>query len=451
MCEFEKRVVKAFKNSNFSSLLEKKSRIGAAVSGGADSVSLLFALSAIFGSKNVFVITVNHNIRAFEESMGDCLFVKELCTKLGAACSIVELPIGEIEKKEQARDGGTEEAARYLRYKAFENFIEENNLECLCLAHNLNDQLETLLMRFLQGSGVEGGGGIVSERGKIFRPLLEIERKDIEDYLSFLKVPFRTDSTNSDDSYLRNNIRNNLVPLLDLKFSGWKKSILAGREKAFEDESTLSEIADKISWRLAENEWAVADYSSICNTDYGIFRRSVYNGLKKLKIRLRLSHGFLRELYERIRQREDFFLEFSGEIFEKTGNDFFIKKNGISKTEASFFCIIEEDCEKFEIPSCKVEIETDKDGIILRSKIIQKKLKVICKFPCVVRSFVPGDKVLDSEGKLREVNKILKNWHVTEDCRKLVPVVEECGEESRIVAVAGSLSGYSDWIVKGNI
>lgn len=451
MNDFEKKVLDAFKNSEFSSLLYTDSRIGIAVSGGADSVSLLLSLTGIFKKQNIFVLTVNHNIRPYEESMGDCLFVQELCSRLGVQCTVFQLPPGLVQETVEERGGGIEEAARFLRYKCFDDFICDKKLDCLCLAHNLNDQLETLLMRFLQGSGSEGAAGISSSRGKYFRPLLKIERKEIEGYLHLKKQPYKTDSTNLDDSYLRNNIRLNLIPLLDKKFSGWKNSLLAGSEKASEDEKTLFEIASSVKWKPSKDGNYVSADSSINQVSSGIFRRCIYQGLKSLKIRTRLSYGFITQLYEQFCRNKEFSLTFEKIVFEKSGSDFFIKKDGNSKTEASFFCIIEEHCKKIEIPSCSIEIETVADGIVLQNKNDKKELKVFCRFPCVVRSVACGDRVLDSQGKLRDLNKILKNWHVAENKRKLIPVVEECFEKPFITAVAGSLLGYSDWIVKGNI
>ena len=131
--------------------------LGIAVSGGADSLSLLVSLARIFNkSIPLKVITINHNIRRYEESRGDADFVKALCEKLaleGAAvsCKIVEIERNLISSQAAAEKTSVEDSARSFRYKAFEKFIDEEGLCALCLAHTQNDQLETVLMRFLQG------------------------------------------------------------------------------------------------------------------------------------------------------------------------------------------------------------------------------------------------------------------------------------------------------------
>ena len=165
-----------------------ENKIGAAVSGGADSVSLLLSLSKSFGKigmKNrLEVITVNHGIREKTQTDGDALFVQNLCESLGISCKVVSFEQGEAAKNAEKRGKGLEEAAREMRYKAFYDFIAEKNLSFLCLAHNQNDQTETILMRLLKGSGSEGLGGIPKRRGKIIRPLLNISRAEIENYLA---------------------------------------------------------------------------------------------------------------------------------------------------------------------------------------------------------------------------------------------------------------------------
>lgn len=208
-------------------------RLGVAVSGGADSICLLTCLFEILekkdAEKKLMVITVNHNIREESETKGDALFVSEYCKKLGVECKIVEINRGEVFITEKTRCGGTEDAARFLRYKIFEQEIAENNLDYVCLAHNENDNLETILMRFFQGSGKSGE--IEEERGRFLRPLLKCSRNEIEDFLKERKLQWRTDSTNFDNNYLRNKIRNILVPVLNENFEGWKTALLHGVEK----------------------------------------------------------------------------------------------------------------------------------------------------------------------------------------------------------------------------
>lgn len=153
--------------------------LGAAVSGGADSISLLCALAKIkacfeSGSKKalaaagqkaesrsafpkIVCVTVDHSIRPEAESSGDAAFVQGICASLGVECAVKKIERGAAERLAAQRGKGLEEAARLLRYQIFEDFAKESGAQYICLAHNQNDALETLLMRFLQGSAAAYG------------------------------------------------------------------------------------------------------------------------------------------------------------------------------------------------------------------------------------------------------------------------------------------------------
>lgn len=238
---FEEKLFDSLKKLLGGEALERTKILGAAVSGGADSVSLLCALAALRDANEkkpkrraafpkIVCVTVDHSIRPEEESSGDAAFVQALCQKLGVECFVKKIERGAAARLEDQRGKGLEEAARFLRYQKFEEFAKESGAEYICLAHNQNDALETLLMRFLQGSAA--AYGIAPQRGIYLRPLLETSRPQIEEYLRSKKIEWRTDSSNQDNSYLRNKVRNLLIPFLDQNFEGWKKALLAGGEKA---------------------------------------------------------------------------------------------------------------------------------------------------------------------------------------------------------------------------
>lgn len=240
------------KNNNFS--------FGVAVSGGADSCCLLVSLCNLLKEYEipVKVISINHYIRSDEETCGDLEFVKNLCSKLYSQNFNVqfyakELKRGAVKVLAESRNMGIEEAARFLRYEAFEEFIHEQKILYLCLAHNKNDFYETLLMRFLQGASCDSFLGISYVREKYIRPLLDVERKEIEDYLNEKGQTWRTDSTNLDNNYLRNKIRNKLMPFLSENFEGWKTAIEKGSEKAALDSDFIDSYIEKFQFNIEEN------------------------------------------------------------------------------------------------------------------------------------------------------------------------------------------------------
>lgn len=261
---FEEKLFDSLKKLLGGEAFERTKVLGAAVSGGADSVSLLCALAALrnfavggnagnaanfekqkksAAFPKIVCVTVDHSIRPEEESSGDASFVQALCQKLGVECFVKKIERGAAALLADQRGKGLEEAARFLRYQKFEEFAKESGAEYICLAHNQNDALETLLMRFLQGSAA--AYGIVPKRGIYLRPLLETSRPQIEEYLRSKKIEWRTDSSNQDNSYLRNKVRNLLIPFLDQNFEGWKKALLAGGEKALLESEALEGFLDQ--------------------------------------------------------------------------------------------------------------------------------------------------------------------------------------------------------------
>ncbi len=251
--EFENRVLSGFVSCGapFPELAGAQKPCMLAVSGGADSIALLTACvrlvsrlppQRIPAEFHFLAVTVDHGIRPEPESFGDALFVEAYCKTLPrAACRIVRFPPDAVRNEAQARRRGREDAARALRYRAFEAAALESGASAVCLAHTKNDQSETLLLRFLQGSA----GGIPRARGIFVRPLLDISRNEIESYLAALSVGYRTDRTNSDTRYARNRVRHDLAPSLDRTFPGWQRAVLAGYEKTLDNLEAVRSLADR--------------------------------------------------------------------------------------------------------------------------------------------------------------------------------------------------------------
>ncbi len=186
------------------------------VSGGADSICLLFLLLGSFDKSDIRVIHINHMIRG-DEADEDSLFVEKLCKEQGVSFKEIKKDIPAYASENGLSE---EEAGRRFRYECFEKEALDWEKECsfpagtvrIAVAHHLEDNAETVLFNLFRGTGIKGLSGIGSERGRIIRPLIDMSRKDIEDYLSEKGISFRTDRTNSDNSYARNRIRNVILP-----------------------------------------------------------------------------------------------------------------------------------------------------------------------------------------------------------------------------------------------
>lgn len=196
-------------------MISRGDRVILGISGGADSVclfSVLLNLKEKYGL-TLLCVHVNHGIRG-KESDRDERFVEELCKK-----NNVELKIFKVNVKEKAEREklSLEEAGRILRYDIFGNEAKMWKADKIAVAHHENDQAETVLFNMLRGSGLRGLTGIHPVNGKIIRPLLSSDRREIEEYIRSSGLCYCTDSTNSSTDYKRNLIRNDIFPVLTEK------------------------------------------------------------------------------------------------------------------------------------------------------------------------------------------------------------------------------------------
>ncbi len=186
----------------------------AGVSGGSDSMALLFALGDLrefYPGMEVIVSHVNHGLRG-AESDEDAEFVREAALRLGFPFECVRVDTEGFRKK---RGLSLEDAARELRYGFFNDVLTKRSAQRIATAHTLNDQAETVIMRFVRGSGSQGLAGIRPSAGNIIRPLINVTKREAVEHLRSKGEPWREDSTNSSDEFLRNRVRNELIPLLE--------------------------------------------------------------------------------------------------------------------------------------------------------------------------------------------------------------------------------------------
>lgn len=199
-------------------MIQKDSRVCAALSGGADSVSLLRALCELSGELGAQITAchLNHGLRG-EESDGDERFCRDLCKRLGVPFYSRKISVSELVQKHES----TEEAARRARYAFFEEALEHFGSGVLATAHNANDNAETVLLNLTRGTGLLGLCGIPPVRelgalGKlVIRPLLYITRGEVEEYLGSLGQEYVTDKTNLSEDYTRNKLRRRVLPELE--------------------------------------------------------------------------------------------------------------------------------------------------------------------------------------------------------------------------------------------
>lgn len=198
----------------------KGERVCVALSGGADSVSLIIALCELrsgFASEpdlELFACHLNHGLRG-EESDRDERFCRELCERLGVPFYSKKVDVSKLANKHES----TEQAARRVRYEFFGEALGHFNAKTLATAHNANDNAETVLLNLTRGTGLKGLCGIPPVRAfgegfKVVRPLINCERAEIEAFLNERGQASVTDATNLSEDYTRNKIRRRVLPEL---------------------------------------------------------------------------------------------------------------------------------------------------------------------------------------------------------------------------------------------
>ena len=206
--------------------LDRNKRYGVAVSGGRDSMVLLHLF---YKEKyDFFVINIKHGIRG-ESSISDSEFVKKYCAEHNIECSSY---VVDTLKYAEEKKYTVEEAARELRYDIFDKCLLDN-CDLIALGHHLDDQVETILMRILRGTGVEGVCGMLSGRNGYIRPLLNIDRQEIDKYVLENNIQYVEDETNKDVKYRRNNIRE-FVTNINTKYPEFNKGIARLAKNALE-------------------------------------------------------------------------------------------------------------------------------------------------------------------------------------------------------------------------
>ncbi len=208
---------KAFAYMEKYHMIDAGDKVIVGVSGGADSLCLLFVLLD-YRQRLPFSITVvhvEHGVRG-QESVEDARFVEKICREQKIEYRLVSCRVPELAQQEGL---SVEEAGRRARYEAFARIKKEMGADKIAVAHNQDDQAETVLFQIARGSGLTGAGGIRPVRGAIIRPLLGCSRAEIEAYLRGRALTWCTDATNRELDYTRNRIRHQVLPVFEAEIN----------------------------------------------------------------------------------------------------------------------------------------------------------------------------------------------------------------------------------------
>lgn len=418
------------------------------LSGGPDSVCLLIALDQI---KDEYGITlcagyIDHGLRP-DEIPGEITFCSELCSALGVPFFTKAI---NVPSYAQERGLSTQEAARELRYQALEDIARERGAAKIALGHNADDQAETILMRLFRGSGSTGLSGIPPVRRHIIRPLIEIERSAIEDFLAHsspdairsTSLPYVIDSSNLKSYYLRNKIRHVLMPVVR-SINPDIVSTLSRTADIFRDEERYFDIqVTKALMRLITNkteeriELFLAPLESM---DTVLLRRVLRRAVDEIKGLRGIGFIHIEDIITLVKKGI-------------SGDRIYLPKNVRAVKGYSTLLLTAEKPQR--LSSCLLdhpgEVVLKEASLVLRCSLIEdigdlndygdgKNVAVVdadkARFPLVIRSRMPGDYFYPlGFGKKKKLQDYFVDAKVPRDVRDAVPLLV-AGDE--IVWVVG--------------
>ncbi len=264
-----------------NSLVKKGDKIVVAVSGGPDSMCLLDTLYRLKDELefSILVAHVNHGIRI--ESDLEKEYVEKYCKERNIPFFYLKVDVPKLSKEKKISE---ETCGRMVRYDFFEKVRQENNADLIAVAHNLNDNIETILLNQIRGCGLKGLIGMDFKFNNIIRPLLTIEKKDILVYNNELELHPCFDKTNEEDIYLRNKIRLQLIPYLKELNPNFVTNISRMRNILKEDNDFIEEytniVFDKVIIKI-DNSKIVFDFSKFMNEHKSIQKRIIRKIIEK--------------------------------------------------------------------------------------------------------------------------------------------------------------------------
>lgn len=360
-----------------NSLFNTESKLLVAISGGADSVSMLCVLHKL--GYNVELAHCNFNLRE-SESDEDEVFVKKLAVKFK-----VKLHIKSFETKKYASENkiSVQMAARDLRYNWFKELLREHSLDSVVVGHHQNDDVETFLINLLRGSGIRGMLAMSAKNNNIVRPLLSVNREEIEEYLHEIKQDFREDSSNKSVKYLRNRIRLQVMPTL--------KDINPKINQTISDEIEILDAVFQIFQQQIDFQ-----KQKLLSTENGVLKIRI-SDLVKLKPLNVYLYEFLKPFgFTEIKKLISTLSSQSGKQFFSSSHQLVIDREFVfieELTKSSEEYIISENQVMINTP-ITVSFDLSKNTEITK---YQKKVKLDyskLEFPLILRKWKKGDKFI---------------------------------------------------------
>lgn len=368
-------IKKIKKNISANSLINEKDRILVGLSGGPDSIFLLYILHNYFN--NQLIIThINHKLRGVDSDL-DEKFVRTISQKLKIPLYVIR---EDVKKLSNENKKSIEEVGREVRFSFFDKTLKVENFNKIALGHNLDDNVETILINFIKGSGTKGLIGIPEKRDNIIHPIINIKKEEILKFLEENKIEYRVDKTNFEIDFLRNKVRNYLLPIIEKEFNkNFKEKILSLSNILKVEDRFLDNLVENIKNDLIEFE---DDFIKIDNKKF----QKLDLSLKRRLIRKAIDY-FNRDLREYPLEHIDKVISLEN---KKTGKEIELPFNLIAVKDKNKI-IIEK--KGVEIPNFYIEIPDIGLYELAGMKIELTLVEKISKVKDIFTSFFDYDKI----------------------------------------------------------
>lgn len=418
-----------------------------ALSGGIDSTALLYLLAGQYQPEALRILYVNHRLRPDAELTAEIALIKQHGKGLGVPVHIVTLGPGVIRAACKQHGWSLEESARNIRHRLFQRHLTKHGGYML-LAHTLDDNIETLVQRFFQGSGLKGLCGIAFQRQRLLRPLLSVPKSSLRAYLEEQHITWSEDSTNSGNDHMRNRIRHVLIPAIEQVFPGFRKALLSGRHKmehavsalyeAYQplalsvsgDNDQLSQKPLRVGVNLAEFAALHPWYRFAVLCDMWNHPKSIGQGKLSYATVLPLLHKPLSE-------RGALFSGHKG-CFRWEKGWLFLQEQVAHSLKKGYFSIIHgTKTALFQDYVLSIQRGVPQEGALwFPPRVLEQQL--------VVRSYQDGDTILLKEGR-KLIKELFNQWSVPTDMRWCIPLI---ADSTGIIGVMGKAFGFTDRVAK---
>lgn len=432
--------------------IPQNSRIIIAFSGGPDSTALLHCLFYLKQewSLTLFCAYLDHGLRTQTEIQKEIYHIKKTVQLLDLDILIHHYKPGELAEQARLCKQSPEEVARDTRYKFLHSLLNQYECNYIALGHTFDDQIETMLMRIFQGSGLAGLTGISEKRDKLLRPLLNCTRQEILNYLSGENITYFTDSSNKSIRFLRNKVRHKLIPAIHKVFPGFKKALSQFHTKMnYAYDYIQPQINKQLIWNTTAKGLRVP-IKEFLQAPPIIRLYSIYWHINKLERqksflkKKRIPFSFLKDLLELESVPTDkIMLRAYGIIVYSNEDMLFLERDVVVPIKKGYFIDVKLNT-AYILDGKNAAFRyyfTEKTKGKSEFSLIKKEIIM----PLTLRSRKQGDRIDFGWGH-KKIKKIFNEHKIPQHERNQIPILED---RSGVVAIIGITFGLKNFFRKG--